>query len=132
MALATLGKFKYGGSVKLYLDLNPKFIQEFANTTKQKAMRGCRKAAEYLLEESQPLVPVDTGRLRASGKVVEIPKGYSVVYSTENPETGYNYAMIQHENLEYHHEVGQAKYLEEPFRRNADKLISIVREEMRK
>lgn len=43
MALATLGKFKYGGSVKLYLDLNPKFIQEFANTTKQKAMRGCKK-----------------------------------------------------------------------------------------
>ena len=40
--------------------------------------------------------------------------------------------MIQHENLEYHHEVGQAKYLEEPLRRNADKLISIVREEMRK
>lgn len=118
--------------VKIKFDINPKAIREFANSKRRGAMAGCKKAAEYLLNESQPLVPVDTGRLKESGEVVEIPKGYSVVYSTENPETGYNYAMIQHENLEYHHEVGQAKYLEEPLRRNADKLISIVREEMRK
>lgn len=118
--------------VKLKFDINPKVIREFANDKKRGAMAGCKKAANYLLKESQPLVPVDTGRLKNSGKVVEISNGYSVVYSTENPTTGYNYAMIQHENLEYNHEVGQAKYLEEPLRNNADKLISIVREEMRK
>lgn len=36
------------------------------------------------------------------------------------------YAVYQHENLEYHHEVGQAKYLEEPARVHRKRIARIV------
>lgn len=79
------------------------------------------------LEESLPLVPVDTGALRGSGYVsqpeiagthVTSEVGYGGVATKINPKTlepTTTYALIVHENLEAHHEVGQAKYLQVPF-----------------
>lgn len=63
---------------------------------------------------SVPLVPVDTGNLRskhytsppvASGKGPEVTVGY-----------GTDYALPVHENMKAKHKVGQAKYLEVPFK----------------
>lgn len=88
-------------------------------------------AAEQLLKWSKPLVPVDTGKLKASGEVVKRDTGYAVQYSSTNKQ-GYDYAYIQHENLEYHHEVGQAKYLEQPLREHAQELMDIVAREARR
>jgi hypothetical protein len=34
------------------------------------------------------------------------------------------YALRQHEELDYYHTVGKAKYLEDPFRRHAARLDS--------
>lgn len=80
-----------------------------------------------ILSASQPLVPVDTGALRGSGYVTEpqrdgnrvsVRVGYGGVASMINPKTGVragNYAIFVHENLEAHHNVGMAKYLEIPF-----------------
>ena len=88
---------------------------------------GLLKAANHLLDLSQPLVPVDTGRLKSSGKVVQENKNtVYVTYEAYNPENGYEYAPIQHEVLDFNHTVGQAKYLEEPFMTNIDNLIDIV------
>lgn len=39
-----------------------------------------REIAEDILAESQRLVPVDSGRLKRSGKVVETDDGFEVVY----------------------------------------------------
>lgn len=36
------------------------------------------------------------------------------------------YAVYVHENLEAHHPVGQAKFLEQPFRENEDKYTGII------
>jgi hypothetical protein len=61
-------------------------------------------------------VPVLTGALRSSGHVdqpVIIGKSVSVTLGFGGPATPY--ALIQHENLEFRHTVGQAKYLELPF-----------------
>lgn len=38
-----------------------------------------------------------------------------------------NYAVYVHEDLEAHHPVGQAKYLEQPDRENANELAEVVR-----
>lgn len=67
-----------------------------------------------ILAESAPIVPVDTGTLRASGHV-DAPKvdGLSVEVVVGYGGASAPYALIVHENLEAFHEPPtQAKYLE--------------------
>lgn len=79
-------------------------------------------AAELLLAASEPLAPVDTGMLKASGKVTSIGGAgvheAAVSYTAVAPN-GYDYAVRQHEQLDYHHQQGQAKYLERPMHSEA-------------
>ena len=115
-------KWKFTGIEKLEKEFNKK-VKDIESGTSE----GLVNAAKYLLELSQPLVPVDTGRLKESGQVVEEDSStVYVTYEAFNPETGYEYAPIQHEALDFHHNIGQAKYLEEPFMMNLDKLVEIV------
>lgn len=73
--------------------------------------------AELIMTDSKDnYVPVDIGTLKASGYVNEPEEvGHKV-----SVELGYggeadDYAWVQHERLDFHHEVGEAKYLETPF-----------------
>lgn len=72
--------------------------------------------AEDIMAKSKPLVPVDTGALRASGQV-QTPRvsGNAVSVTLGYGNSSVAYALIVHENLSAHHDVGQAKYLEQPF-----------------
>lgn len=82
---------------------------------------------EGIMAQSKPLVPVDTSALRSSGyvaqpvrvgDVIRVELGYGGPAAKINPKTGESvdaYALIVHENLEAHHKVGIAKYLELPF-----------------
>lgn len=63
-------------------------------------------ASMWILEESQKLVPVETGRLLGSG-FIEKNKNYSIV-GYETP-----YAVYVHEIKNNLHILGQAKYLED-------------------
>lgn len=65
-------------------------------------------AAEIILEASQKLVPVDTGRLKKSGHIEQNSEGtYSIVYDAP-------YALFVHEIMgNYHKPPTQAKYLED-------------------
>ena len=81
---------------------------------------GTRRAAEKLLEWSKLLVPVDTGRLRRSGKVVRSGNQINVIYDTP-------YAARQHEDLTLNHpNGGQAKFLEQPLLQRTDELVMII------
>lgn len=73
--------------------------------------------ASETMTESKRLVPVDLGVLRGSGTVfapevdggrVSVTIGYGGAAS--------DYAVVQHERVDFHHTVGQAKYLEQPVR----------------
>ena len=81
-----------------------------------------RGNARAILEASQPLVPVDTGALKRSGRVEPAPKGASVlVYGGTgftNPRTGrvIDYAGVVHYRLDVRHPVGQAQYVGQPLR----------------
>ncbi len=45
---------------------------------------------------------------------------------------GASYGIFVHENLEAHHTVGQAKFLEQPARENRDKYAQLVVDQLKK
>jgi len=77
---------------------------------------GLYHEAERIMADSKTnYVPVDLGTLKGSGRVeqptndgqtIRVTLGYGGAASA--------YALVQHERLDYHHTVGQAKYLETP------------------
>ena len=101
----------------------------------QNAVKEC---AEDLLQKSRKLVPFKTGKLYESGIVEEIGETrtgniiYQVKYESNIPgENGVFYnAVAQHEDLTYHHEVGQAKYLEQPYKENYELYKKAIAEKI--
>lgn len=108
-------------------------------------------AAQHLLDASRPLVPVESGRLRDSGHVTPqgvdgelaaAAVGYGIEDDTEvigfrddiavgsSPTAAY--AKVQHEDLSFHHEQGQAKYLEQPMHAEHDAMRALVIAELHK
>lgn len=85
------------------------------------ARAGVRKAGEYLLTQAVPKAPKDSGALRASGRVSGVNAEPIALVSFNTP-----YAVIQHENETYHHDDGQAKYLEEPLVQESATMTQIV------
>ena len=78
---------------------------------------GVDRFVEIEMKESQRLVPVDTGELKASDYQDSCTKRRndwvaSFGYTAE-------YAAIVHEDLSGYHPNGQAKYLEQPFNESA-------------
>lgn len=71
---------------------------------------------------SQELVPVKYGFLKASAYTRKTPEDPKVV------EVGYSaaYALYVHENLEAHHTVGQAKFLEVAVEEKKDEVVQAV------
>lgn len=96
-----------------------KAIQGIVN----KSERAIQDVCLDLLNESKQLAPLDTGELRASGytEFADLPEGYVGEVGFGTP-----YAAVQHEELEYEHEHGQAKYLEQPLKKNADKYAKQI------
>ena len=98
--------FKFEGIKQAEKNFNKK-MKDVKKFTEQ----GLQDAAEHLLNRAIPLVPVDTGRLQRSGIVTsDGPNTRYVSFEAHDPITGYEYAPIQHENLYFKHEVGQAKF----------------------
>ena len=104
-------KFKFKGR---------KFLNDLTKTKeqiKENVASDSFEILEIVNRHTEPLVPLETGRLRASvmrpnGMLIEGDfMSQEIEYSARNPRTGYDYAFIQHENTRYHHKVGQAFYL---------------------
>lgn len=80
--------------------------------------------AEVWLEASQPLVPVDTGELKASGKVTPGPHGAELSYTRVGAD-GYNVAARMHEDMTLNHPGGgQAKFVEQPGETHAAEILA--------
>jgi len=84
--------------------------------------------AQLIFRESQRIVPVKTGVLRASGQIVPPRKKgdkYEVVIGYGGAASAY--ALKQHENLQYAHKEGKtAKYLEIPAQQRAAKMAQAI------
>lgn len=89
------------------------------------AARGLYLGAEHVGEESDRIAPIEEGTMIRS-KAVSVDEGAlqaAVSYDTV-------YAVVQHEDLTFHHDAGrQAKYLETPIndagvKRKVEELIA--------
>ena len=102
--------------------------------------------------DAKELAPVDTGDLRASGftltpslqqigsgaqpsgearaMVHASPQEISAVVGFGGPSV--EYALIQHERTDFHHTVGQAKYLETPAKARAPQLPEVIAKHVRR
>ena len=77
------------------------------------AFAALNQAGERIMADSKELVPVDLGTLKASGHVTADESAGVVTLGYGGPAA--DYAIVQHESLDFHHTTGQAKFLEEPF-----------------
>lgn len=90
---------------------------------------GLKKCGEVLLRKSQTLVPVDTGALKASGKVEVTGVGFSakVFVSYDGP-----YAIYVHENLSaYHAPPTRARYLAAAYPMVVGTMTSILKRQIK-
>jgi len=74
-----------------------------------------QEAEEIIGDSKEHYVPVDLAVLKASGHV-QPPEisGNTVSVTMGYGGAAKDYAIVQHERLDYHHTVGGAKYLERP------------------
>ena len=93
--------------------------------TVEKAKKKLKVYAEEIKGLSQTMCPVDSGTLKGSAYVQEIIDGWEIGYGGAAEE----YALEQHENLQYHHPVGQAKFLELAFIEVTSKMAGRMQNE---
>jgi hypothetical protein len=116
-----MNEVKLEGFVELTKKLN-KSISEVFDTVED-ALLDC---GNDLQQKAQDLTPVRTGALRASAFTeAESGSNPSVIVGFEE-----EYAIYVHENLEANHDVGQAKFLEQPLKENSDKYVGHVRDKV--
>jgi hypothetical protein len=85
------------------------------------------EAETIMTASKEQYVPVDTGALRASGFVeppIPTAMGASITLGFGGPSAPY--AVIVHEDLTKRHRVGQAKYLEIPFRARVQGMEAVL------
>ena len=93
--------------------LEKQFKREFREALTEEALA--------IFVESQNQTPVDQGNLIGSGVVGEVPNvggGAKSVIAY-----GTHYALPVHERVEVKHEVGKAKFLEDPFNEAQEGMV---------
>lgn len=72
--------------------------------------------------------PIKTGRLMGGIDVHRRSGTFFTIQSIAlNPLTGFDYAYLQHENDDYHHDVGEAHYLENALKEELPQLEFHIR-----
>ena len=99
-------------------------IRRIINENWDDAKKALRQEGNIILNDSVKQTPVEFGDLRRSGTVEEV-KETKTVYEIA---IGFNttYAAAVHENLNAHHPVGKAKYLEDPLMARAPNISKNV------
>lgn len=116
-----------------------KFINDLKRTKEQikkNVASDSYEILETINRHTEPLVPYETGRLRASvmrpnGMLIEKDfMSQEIEYSARNPRTGFDYALIQHENFSYRHQVGQALYLTDGMELATNDVIRLIEKDV--
>ena len=116
-----------------------KFINDLRRTKEQikkNVASDSYEILETINKHTEPLVPYETGRLRASvmrpnGMLIEKDfMSMEIEYSARNPRTGFDYALIQHENFSYRHNVGQALYLTDGMELSTNDVYQLIEKDV--
>lgn len=99
--------------------------QQVSKNIDQATTNALRAGAHLLRDEAVQRTPVETGTLRGSAKASVSDKEAIVSYNTP-------YAARQHEEVGWHHNDGQAKYLESAFLDNKQKIQQAIAKEIKK
>lgn len=100
---------------------------EILERAKAAAEEGLIAGVEYLAYASKIEVPVDTGTLeRSCDTDYEYDDLEGIVYY-DTP-----YAVRQHEDLDYHHPFGKAKYLEDPLYDHEEVILDLIASAIRR
>ena len=84
------------------------------------AMDGAYLGAEAVLTKAINQAPLESGTMERSGAVTETKETVHISFNTP-------YARKQHEDLTLNHANGRkAKYLEDPFNEDKDKIIKLM------
>ncbi len=94
------------------------------------AARALRNEAQEAFANSQDEVPVDTGALKASGRIRPevgvFERGNEVYVELTYGGSATEYSIYVHENLEAYHPHGKAKYLEDPLVRQVNGIAGRI------
>lgn len=92
------------------------------------ALNALHTGAEAILTEAIDETPILSGTLRMSGTVTDAATEGAVYISFNTP-----YAVKQHEDLQLSHPSGgKAKYLEDPFNQNKQKVLKLTEAEVKR
>jgi hypothetical protein len=91
------------------------------------AAEGVALGAEHIRTVSVDRAPVDTTALRDSATVSHDPETLTAAVSYDTP-----YAVRQHEELDYQHPEGEAKYLETALASERDAVAKLIQAQIRK
>jgi hypothetical protein len=94
------------------------------------AVRALNQFGEHVIGDAQQITPKRWGDLQASGTT--LPAEISGEKIVKVIGFGMFYAVFVHENLEAHHDHGQAKFLSAAVRANAPKMGPFVAGEISK
>ena len=92
------------------------------------------EVVQKVFDESQLLVPVNTGALRASGEIVNEQASMDGTFTSSYVSygEGLTYAVRVHEDLDmYHNAPTRAKYLEIPLIQNRKVLENLIRQRLK-
>lgn len=110
-------------------------LAAFVTKYPEQVKSSLKTEAELIMTDSKKEVPVDTGSLRSSGFVdqpkqtgqtISIKLGYGGIATKINPKSGEItavYAIYVHENMNVHHEVGKAKFLQDPIYKAKNRML---------
>lgn len=101
---------------------------------KRSMVRAVNEFDRQELAESQKRVPVDTGELKESG--FYIPAYFEGDTVRGGVGYGADHALVVHEDLEAHHRIGQAKYLESVINESRpyfqERVAAVMQEDLKK
>lgn len=111
-----------------------KHLTKFLRTVETVPTQILLEEAPRIEETAKVRTPEKTGKLKESVKVrVSRDKRRPGLYAQASATNrGYNYALIQHENLSYNHpNGGQAKFLESAFVEGVERIERRIEQEVR-
>jgi hypothetical protein len=104
-------------------------IPQATKTIIDAANSGALEGMTLVYDRSQQIVPLDETPLQKSGIVKQEDNITALGYGTGESA---DYAVIQHENLQYRHAPGrQAKYLEQPFRELTPQILEKIADKIK-